>query len=53
MTFDACTFRPIRKPARKTAAASKTHAGQSGRAREPRPVAPIQTPRSTTQTSAG
>ena len=37
----------------KTAAASRIHAGHTERDGEPRPVTPIQTPRSTTQTSAG
>ena len=42
MTFDARTFMPKRKPARKTVAASSTHTGQSGRDGLPRPFQPIQ-----------
>jgi hypothetical protein len=53
MTFDASTFRPTRKPARNTVAASSTHTGQIAREPEPRPVTPIQMPRPITQTSAG
>ena len=53
MTFDACTFSPMRKPPRKTAAASRTQAGHTAREGEPRPLTPIHTPRRTTQMSAG
>ena len=37
MTFDASTFRPTRKPSRKTAAAASAHTGQSGRDAPRRP----------------
>ena len=46
MTFESRAFSTIRKPARKTVAATSTYTGQTGEA-EPgaRPRAPIQTMR--------
>ena len=42
ITFESTTFSVVRKPIRKTVAASRAHTGQTGRDDPPRPRTPTQ-----------